>query len=141
MLPVKGMDATVDEAQTTVLTTVLTVGFGSTVIVNEVGVPVQVTPAFVYDGVTVIVPEIGVMPALVAVKLVMSPVPLAARPIAVLVFVQLYTVPGTLPLNDTVVVALALQTVWFETLFTVGTVLTVTACELAVAAVQPLASV
>jgi len=39
-------------------------------------------------GVTVIVPDIGVEPALVAVNDGMLPEPLAAKPIAVLLFVQ-----------------------------------------------------
>ena len=53
------------------------------------GVPLQVVPALVYDGVTVTVAVIGVVPALVAVKLGMLPLPLAPRPIAVLLFDQL----------------------------------------------------
>jgi hypothetical protein len=65
------------------------------------GVPVQVTPALVKLGVTVIVAIIGVVPVFVGVKLKL-PVPLAANPIAVLLFVQLYTVPVALPLKLTV---------------------------------------
>jgi hypothetical protein len=56
-----------------------------TVMVNVIGGPGQ--PAAV--GVTVIVPDIGVEPALVAVNDGRLPVPLAAKPMAVLLFVQL----------------------------------------------------
>ena len=45
-----------------------------------------------YVGVTVIVAVIGALVVLVVVNEAISPVPLAARPIAVLLFVQLYTV-------------------------------------------------
>ena len=55
------------------------------VIVNVMGVPEQVPDV----GVTVIVPEIGVEPVFVPTKVVMFPVPLAPRPIAVFEFVQL----------------------------------------------------
>ena len=53
--------------------------------VKVVGVPVQVPKV----GVTVIVAIIGATVALVAVKLGILPVPLAAKPIAVLLLVQL----------------------------------------------------
>ena len=62
-----------------------TVGVGLTVMVKETGVPGQ--PLAV--GVTSIVPVIAVFPVLVAVNEAISPVPLAAKPMAVLVFVQL----------------------------------------------------
>ena len=62
-----------------------TVGVGLTVMVKETGVPGQ--PLAV--GVTSIVPVIGVFPVLVAVNEAIFPVPLAANPMAVLVFVQL----------------------------------------------------
>ena len=48
-------------------------------------------------GVTVIVEEIGELVALVAVNEGIFPVPLAARPIAVLLFVQVNVVPLTGP--------------------------------------------
>ena len=57
-------------------------------IVKFCGVPLQVAPALVYDGVTVIVAVMAVVPALVAVKLGMLPLPLATKPIAMLLFVQ-----------------------------------------------------
>ena len=53
------------------------------------GVPLQVAPALVYDGVTVMVAVIAVVPALVAVKLGMLPLPLAPKPMLVLLFDQL----------------------------------------------------
>ena len=61
--------------------------------VNVVGVPVH--PFAV--GVTVIVEEIGEVVALVAVNEGIFPVPLAARPIAVLLFAQVKVVPLTDP--------------------------------------------
>ena len=64
-------------------------GVGLTVMVNVIGVPVQVTPALVYEGVTVTVATTGALVALVAVKLAMFPLPLAARPMDAVLFVQL----------------------------------------------------
>ena len=64
------------------------------------------------------VPVIGAPVVLVAVKLRL-PVPLAARPMAVLLLVQLNTVPATAPVKACVTVAPA-HTVWFATGFTVG---------------------
>ena len=57
--------------------------------VNVCAVPVQVTPPNVEDGVTVMVEIIGAVVVLVVVKEAMLPVPLAAKPVAVLLFVQL----------------------------------------------------
>ena len=88
----------------------LTVGVGLTVIVNVIGAPVQVFPAFVYDGVTVIVAVTGALVAFVPVKLAILPVPLGARPMDGVLFVQLYTVPATDPLNTTEDVVLPLHT-------------------------------
>jgi hypothetical protein len=59
------------------------------------------------------------------VKLGMLPVPAAARPILVVLFVQLNTSPATAPLNVTADVAAPLHTVWFETAFTVDVGFTV----------------
>ena len=64
-------------------------------IVKVIGVPVQVPPL----GVTVIVPDICAAVPLVAVKLAILPVPPTARPMAVLLFVQVYTVPATEPVK------------------------------------------
>ena len=63
----------------------VTIGAGLTVMVKDSGVPGQ--PLIV--GVTVIVPLIAVFPVLVAVNEAIFPVPLAANPMAALVFVQL----------------------------------------------------
>ena len=60
------------------------VGVGVTVMTKETGVPGQ--PLAV--GVTSIVPVIGVSVVLVAVNEVIFPVPLIAKPMAALVFVQ-----------------------------------------------------
>lgn len=60
-------------------------GVGLTVIVKLTGVP----PQPVEVGVTVMVAVIGAAVALVATKLGMLPLPDAARPIAVLLLVQL----------------------------------------------------
>ena len=57
--------------------------------VNVCAAPVQVTPPNVEDGVTVIVEIIGAVVVLVVVKEAMLPVPLATKPIAGLLFVQL----------------------------------------------------
>ena len=62
----------------------MTEGLGLTVIVNIWGVPEQ--PSAV--GVTVMVAVIAVVPALVAVKAAISPVPLAAKPILGVLFVH-----------------------------------------------------
>src|SRR4051812_23935064 len=65
-------------------------GVGFTVIVYVTGVPLHPDNA----GVTVMVPEIALEPLLVAVNAGTLPVPLAARPIAVLEFVQVYVAPA-----------------------------------------------
>lgn len=79
---------TVDPAHTTWLATGLTVGIGFTVMVNVIGVPGQVTVLLKF-GVTVMVATCGTLVALVATKLAILPAPLAARPILVLLLVQL----------------------------------------------------
>ena len=66
------------------LLTVLTVGVGLTVIVKLVDVPAQLRLV----GVTVMVAVTGALVLLVAVNEAMSPEPLAARPMLVLLFVQ-----------------------------------------------------
>ena len=47
---------------------------------NEVGLPVQVTPALVKVGVALMVAVTGALVILVTAKEAISPVPLAARP-------------------------------------------------------------
>ena len=106
-VPVKFTAAVAAPLQSVWLTTAATLALGLTVIVNVIGAPVQPLA----DGVTVIVPLIAVVPALVATKLGMFPVPDAARPIAVLEFVQLYVVPGVRLVKFTAVVFAPVQTV------------------------------
>ena len=64
-------------------------------IVNVCGVPVQPTA----DAVTVIVAVTGALVKLIAVKDAILPVPVAANPIVVLLFVQLIEVPLTAPVK------------------------------------------
>ena len=75
--------------QTTWLAIAFTTGVGFTVIVNVLDAPVQVTPPLVKLGVTVMVAVTAAVLTLVAVKLPILPVPAAARPMLVLLFVQL----------------------------------------------------
>jgi hypothetical protein len=63
--------------------------------VNVCGKPGQ--PAA--DGVTVIEAVTGVVPIFIAVKTGMFPLPLVAKPITVLLFVQLKVVPLTAPVK------------------------------------------
>lgn len=79
---------TVAPAQTVWLATGFAVGIGLTVIVNVIGVPGQVTPLLKF-GVTVMVATCGVVPVLIAMKEAILPAPAAARPILVLLLVQL----------------------------------------------------
>ena len=55
----------------------------------------------------------------------MLPVPLAARPIEVVLLVQLYTVPVTAPVKVTAVVLEVLHTTWLAGCTTVGVGFTV----------------
>lgn len=132
--------AVFDPAHTAWLAIVFTAGVGFTVIVNVIDVPVQVVAPLVYVGVTVIVAVCTTAVALVAVKLAILPVPDAARPIVVLLFVQLYTVPATLPVKFTAVVADPLHSTCGNTAFTVGIGFTVivNVCGAPVQVVPPL---
>jgi hypothetical protein len=64
----------------------------------------------------------GAVPGLVAIKAAILPVPLAARPMLVVLFVQLYTmVPPVVGLvKFTGAVKSPLQTIWFGTGLTIG---------------------
>ena len=73
--------------------------------VNVVGVPGQPLAT----GVTVMVAVTALAPALMAVKAAILPVPLAAKPMLGVLFVQLYVVP--VPLNVIAVVVALLQTI------------------------------
>ena len=66
----------------------LITGVGFTVIVNVTGLPVQLTPALVNVGVTVTVATTGALVGFVATKAPILPMPLEARPMLVLLFVQ-----------------------------------------------------
>ena len=63
------------------------------------------------DGVTVMVPVTGALVAFNPVKEAILPDPLAAKPMDVVVFVQLNVVPATVPLKITAAVAVLLQIV------------------------------
>lgn len=101
-------------------------GVGLTVMVKVTGVPTQLTP-LVNVGVTVMVAVTGAVVALVAVKVGILPVPLAPRPIDVLLLVQLNTtvppVVGLLKLTGAL--PDPLHTTWFGTVFTTAVGLTV----------------
>ena len=73
-------------------------GVGLTVRVKVMGVPMQ---PFAF-GVTVILAIKGDKPLFVVVKEAMFPLPVAAKPIDVLSFVQSKVVPPTLPVNGIV---------------------------------------
>jgi len=100
---------------------------GLTVIANVCAVPEQFAPPFEKVGVTVILAVIGAVPALVAVKEAMFPVPFAARLIDVLSLVQEYVVvpPDRSVENVTALVGLLLQTTWSEGSLTCADGLTV----------------
>lgn len=87
--------------------------------------PLQLIPPLVNVGVIVIVAVTGVDPVLIAVNDGIVLVPLAANPMLVLLFVQLYTVPATGPVIVTAVVAVPLHTVWLAIVFTDGVGFTV----------------
>ena len=94
----------------------VTAGVGFTVMVYVEGVPGQ--PLAV--GVTVIVAVIGAVPALVAVKAGVLPVPLAARPIAALELVHAKVVPATPLVKLLAATAPPLQTVMLAGTVTAG---------------------
>jgi hypothetical protein len=85
-----------------------TIGLELIVNVNDCGKPGQVKFVPVYCGVTFTVAMIGEVPVLMAVNGVIVPVPLAARPIPLVEFVQVYDV--AFPLNIIPDVLLLLQT-------------------------------
>ena len=76
----------------------------------------------------------GAVVAFVATKLAMLPVPVPARPILVVLLVQLYTMvpPVVGLLNATAVVGTPLHTTWFVTAVTVAVGFTVIVNVLAV---------
>lgn len=119
--PVKAGIVTVAPSQTAWSAGSVTVGSGLTVMVKVCGVPGQ--PDIV--GVTVIVATTGVVPAFVAVNAAILPVPLAAKPMLGVLFVQLKVAPAV-PLKVTAVVFAPAQTIWSVGSVTVGVGVTVT---------------
>ena len=123
---VKLIAAVGEPLHTTWLATAFTTGVGLTMIVKVIGVPTQpVGPT----GVTVMVAVIGPLVVLVVTNGAISPVPLAASPMAVLLLVQLNTVPETVPpavpLNGITAVVAPVQYTLLVTGATVGVGLTV----------------
>ena len=124
-LPVKVIAAVPDPLQINWSAGWLTFALGFTVMVNVLDAPLQVIPPLVNVGVIVIVAVTGVLPALMAVNDGIVLVPLAARPIDALLFVQLYTVPATVPVMFTNVVAAPAHKAWLATVVTDGVGFTV----------------
>ncbi len=71
-------------------------------------------------GVMLIVPEIGVFVAFVAVNEGTVPLPLAANPINVLLFVHVKVVPATGPESVVIGTTTPVQEVLFAMLLTIG---------------------
>jgi hypothetical protein len=93
--------------------------------VKDCAVPEQLTPFKAYVGVTLTCATIGLLPLFTALNEAILPDPEAANPMAVALFVQLNTVPATVPVNDTAVVGDPLHTTWFASAATVGVGFTV----------------
>jgi hypothetical protein len=110
-------------------------GVGYTVIVKRTGLPEQPFR----DGVTEMVATWFVAPELTAVKGLILPFPLAARPMPVLLLFQLKVVPGKLPVKMTWVVEDPLQTVWLSGVVMEGELFTVATTAVLEPGVQPLA--
>lgn len=117
--------ATVPLAQSVILAGTLAVGNGFTVMVYVEEGPVHDAGAALV-GVTVIVAVIGNKVALVAVKLPIFPEPLAARPMAVFEFIQVYVAPAGLLVNVVAATVAFAQRVMLAGTVTVGNGLTVT---------------
>ena len=94
----------------------VTVGVGFTAMVKDCAVPVHPFA----EGVTLIVAVTIDVPELVPVNAAMFPEPLAARPMEVVLFVQLSALPATVPEKFTAPVDVLLQILWSEGSLTVG---------------------
>jgi len=92
------------------------IGVGFTMMVNVLGTAGQIP----FEGVTVIVAVSTTLPVFTAVKAGISPLPLAARPMDGLLFVQLKLVPLNVPVKATVFVVDPLHNTWFAGCATVG---------------------
>jgi hypothetical protein len=105
----------------------VTIGVGFTVMVKLFAVPTQVTPPLVKLGVTVMVATTGAWVILVPTNDGIFPVPVAAKPMLVALFVQLYTIvpPVVGLLKFTAVVGKLLHNTWLVILFTVAVGFTV----------------
>ena len=106
----------------------ITFGDGLTVIVKDRAVPGQ--PAA--EGFTVMVAATAIVPKFVAVKDEISPLPVAPKPMLVLLFVQLYIVPATAPAKLTTAVVVPLHKTWLAGCTTLGAGLTVIVNDLGV---------
>ncbi len=121
-----GLETEVNDALTPLqkvwFTMGLTVGVGFTVIEYVNGVPMQALAV----GTMVIAALIGAIPLLVAVNAGISPIPLAARPMAVLllVHVKVVLIPTGL-LTGVIGAPIVLQNVWSGIGFTVAVGFTV----------------
>lgn len=104
-VPVKLMAVVDEPVHNTWLAITPTFAVGFTVIVKLADVPLQPDA----DVVTVMVAVTGALVVLVAVKLGILPVPLAAKPMLGVLFVQVNTVPATGLVNVTAVVAAPLH--------------------------------
>lgn len=82
-------------------------------LVNVCGADIAQRPGKIKLGVTVIVAVTGNNVLLVAINDGILPVPLAPRPIEVVLFVQLYVTPPTGLLKFTAAVGVPVHTVWF----------------------------
>jgi hypothetical protein len=117
----RAMDGAVPEQMVAVEGVAVAAGVGLMVIVNDLTIPEHVV-AVDNDGVTCMV----AVPALVAVNTGILPVPLAPKPIDVLLFVQAKLVPVTAPEKVIKVEELLLQNVTLLGCATSGAGLTVT---------------
>ena len=77
---------------TVALPLIFEVGEGFTINADTFDDPWQVLPPLLYCGVIVMAPPVGELPVFTAINDEISPVPLAARPMPGLLFVQLYEV-------------------------------------------------
>jgi hypothetical protein len=118
-----GIAATEPPEHTTTLVTVLTIGVGRMVIVNDlIFVPELVHPRA--TPLTVTVPVIFAPVLLAGAVYEIFPLPLKASPMAGLVFVQFRVAPATLLASGIPIVAPG-QKAWFETAATTGSGFTV----------------
>ena len=86
--PVNAIDEVAPPLHVTWFATLFIVGVGFTVMVKLTVDPSHVTPPLVANGVTAMTASIAEVPELVAVKVAISPVPLAANPMEGCVFVH-----------------------------------------------------